>query len=95
MLLNQPCRIICFASEVSATAAPCSLIHSNEFVLIVLSSVLTNSISVEGVMEKEREGDDRERYGEKGSGRDTKTVRCRKEIPGDLLCVYECVRLYE
>lgn len=31
MLLNQPCRIICLDSEVSATAAPCSLIHSNEF----------------------------------------------------------------
>ena len=31
MLLNQPCRIIRLASEVSAPAAPCSLIHSNEF----------------------------------------------------------------
>lgn len=31
MLPNQPCRIICLASEALATAAPCSLIHSNEF----------------------------------------------------------------
>lgn len=31
MLLNQPCTIIRLASEVLATAAPCSLIHSNEF----------------------------------------------------------------
>lgn len=31
MLVKQPCRIIRLASEVSAAAAPRSLIHSNEF----------------------------------------------------------------